>query len=230
MTSLEQELEAEEGELGAEFETELEAEGEGEFEWETELEGGGPVRLPPIRVTVRPFVVLDRFRSNEAALRPFHVPLLRRAALQVVRSWRVAGGRARIRTIRLVGHTDSSGAGPHNLALGRRRALIVRTALIREMERLQPGLWRRIAIIPQSAGESRPAVSNASPPGRGRNRRVQIFLSTVGRGARPRPPSGSGSCAGDCRREFERCQETGTRTECFRRFRRCLRDCRGVPV
>src|SRR5512145_797885 len=130
MTSLEQELEAEEGELEAEFETELETEGEGEFEWETELEGGGPVRLPPIRVTVRPFVVLDRFRSNEAALRPFHVPLLRRAALQVVHSWRVARGRARIRTIRLVGHTDSSGAAPYNLALGRRRALIVRTALI----------------------------------------------------------------------------------------------------
>jgi outer membrane protein OmpA-like peptidoglycan-associated protein len=200
-----------EEESEGEWESEWEEEWEGEWEEESEFENAPlpaqqrrpghqppalrtprrgvrprpPVRLPPITIRVRPFVVLRGFRVNLTTFSPatqrLNQRLIQRAASRIVASWRSPGGR-RIRSVRLVGHTDSSGSRPYNQALGLRRARAVRAQLIRAVDRLQPGLSRRIGLrnfIPQTLGETRPEAPNTTPAGRARNRRVQIFLSDV---------------------------------------------------
>lgn len=204
---LESELESEfEGEYELEAELEWESEGEGEWEgeyeteWEMESEWEaagvmrrpGPVRgpalprpaprrpvtVPTITIRVRPFVVLRGFPHDRTTVSPASQRLIELAARRIVASWRTPGAR-RIRSVRLVGHADSSGPAAYNLDLGRRRAQAVRTRLMRAVERLQPGLSRRIRFIPQTLGETRPEAPNTTPAGRARNRRVQIFLSDV---------------------------------------------------
>lgn len=206
---LESELESEfemmgESELEEEFEmegeSEWEAEGEWEGEWELESEWeaegvpggiiprGGvlprsprprrPTTLPPIIIRVRPFVVLRGFPTDQVTISAANQRLIELAARRIVLSWRTPG-RRRIVSVRLVGHTDSRGAASYNRALGLRRAHAVRLRLRRAVERLQPGLSRRIRFIPQTLGESRPEVPNNTAAGRARNRRVQIFLSDV---------------------------------------------------
>jgi outer membrane protein OmpA-like peptidoglycan-associated protein len=201
----EYELEGEfewEGEEESEWEGEWEGEYEGEYEGEWELESeweaagvmkqprpprGGPVvrprprrptTLPPITIRVRPAVVLRNFPHDRTTISPVNQRLIELAARRIVASWRTPGGR-RVRSVRLVGHADSSGPAAYNLNLGRRRAQAVRTRLMRAVERLRPGLSRRIRFIPQTLGETRPEVPNTTPAGRSRNRRVQIFLSDV---------------------------------------------------
>jgi hypothetical protein len=114
---------------------------------------------------------------------PFHQPLIHITAQHIVASWSTAQP---IRTIRLVGHTDPIGPEPYNVELGRRRALEVKGTLINAIERLRPGLSRQINIVPQSLGESRPTARDRTPEARARNRRVEIFLSTMA--AAPVPP------------------------------------------
>jgi outer membrane protein OmpA-like peptidoglycan-associated protein len=135
-----------------------------------------PIQLPPVVIRVRPAAVLSRFSFERASLRRHHIPQIRRIARRVVASWRT--GRP-IRTIRLVGHTDNRGSARYNRRLGRQRALAVRSRLIRGINRLWPGLTRRISIIPQTIGEAKPIASNRTASGRALNRRVAIFLSQV---------------------------------------------------
>ena len=194
-SELESELEMEgeyEAEAEWEMESEYELEAEGEYEWEGEWEGGrpparpgprpgGPRRpttLPMITIRVRPFVVLRGFPHDRATITPANQRLIGLAARRIVASWRSPGGR-RVRSVRLVGHADSSGPAAYNLSLGRRRAMAVRLSLMRAVESLQRGLSRRIRFIPQTLGETRPDSPNTTPVGRARNRRVQIFLSDV---------------------------------------------------
>src|SRR5215475_13191062 len=132
---------------------------------ETELEGEirsprRPLVMPPLTVTVRPLRTLDRFEFNRDTLRPFHMPLIRHVATHVLGSWRK--GRP-IRTIRVVGHTDSTGRAPYNLDLGRRRAVAVSRRLRTMIERLSPRLSRRLRIIPQSLGATRAVAGNRTP-------------------------------------------------------------------
>jgi outer membrane protein OmpA-like peptidoglycan-associated protein len=135
-----------------------------------------PIHLPPVVIRVRPASVLSRFYFERASLRRHHIPEIRRIARRVVASWRT--GRP-IRTIRLVGHTDNRGSARYNRRLGRQRALAVRSRLIRGINRLWPGLTRRISIIPQTIGEAKPIANNRTASGRALNRRVAIFLSQV---------------------------------------------------
>jgi V8-like Glu-specific endopeptidase len=135
-----------------------------------------PIRMPPTRITVRPFRVLDRFQFNRATLSAHHPAIIEQIARAVVANARA--GRP-IRTIRLVGHTDTAGPAAYNLNLGRQRATAVQRRLTLAIERLQPGLTRSIRFIPQTLGERRPAASNSTAAGRARNRRVAVFLSRV---------------------------------------------------
>jgi outer membrane protein OmpA-like peptidoglycan-associated protein len=145
-----------------------------------------PLVFPPTTIRVQPFFVLDRFLHNQARLMPFHTPMIDRLASHVVASWRTPQP---VRTIRLVGHTDPTGREAYNLALGLRRAQAIRSELMAAIERLSPGLTQQMNIIPQSLGETRPVRTDQTAEGRARNRRVVVFLSSVG--TAPTPP-GSG--------------------------------------
>ncbi|MBK1721239.1 OmpA family protein [Thiocystis violacea] len=82
---------------------------------------------------------------------------------------RVLQQRPNLRVV-LRGHTDSSGDAEANLALSERRALAVRDALV--------GLGvGEVRIRAQGVGEASPIAANTSAEGRGRNRRVEVFLT-----------------------------------------------------
>jgi outer membrane protein OmpA-like peptidoglycan-associated protein len=134
------------------------------------------LNMPPMTIRVPPFRVLHHFEFDRFSLRSFHPPLIHITAQHVVASWNTAQP---IRTIRLVGHTDPIGPEPYNIELARRRALEVKGALINAIERLRPSLSQQINIVLQTLGESRPAARERTPEARARNRRVEVFLSTM---------------------------------------------------
>ena len=74
-----------------------------------------------------------------------------------------------LKVILVAGHTDSQGKNGYNQSLSRRRALSVKNYLIGS------GI-KSSQIRINSYGESRPVASNASPPGRAKNRRVVVRL------------------------------------------------------
>jgi len=130
------------------------------------------VTMRPITITVRPAFVLSGFAFNRNDISPAHRARIAAAARVIVASWSTPRP---IRTIRLVGHTDSRGAAAYNIGLGMRRARAVQNELRMAIRRLRPSLVSRIRFVPQSLGESRPIASNATPAGQARNRRVQVF-------------------------------------------------------
>lgn len=74
-------------------------------------------------------------------------------------------------TVRVIGHTDSSGAAEHNQQLSLRRAESVSSYLARK------GVsFGRISV--NGRGEDEPRADNASDAGRAANRRVEIFLKS----------------------------------------------------
>lgn len=79
--------------------------------------------------------------------------------------------------IQIEGHTDSVGNEARNLELSQQRAAAVREALI------QRGVdGSRMSAT--GVGPERPIADNASPAGRAQNRRVEIYVSEAGSGAR----------------------------------------------
>ena len=76
-------------------------------------------------------------------------------------------------TIRVVGHTDSTGALAYNQRLSERRADSVAAVLI---ENGVPG--RRIVTV--GMGPNDPVASNATAAGRAQNRRVEIVIRPTG--------------------------------------------------
>lgn len=73
-------------------------------------------------------------------------------------------------TVRLTGHSDSSGATATNQRLARERAEQVRKALL-----ARSGVEPR-RVTAEGRGDEEPVASNADPEGRARNRRVEIEL------------------------------------------------------
>jgi outer membrane protein OmpA-like peptidoglycan-associated protein len=70
-------------------------------------------------------------------------------------------------TLRIEGHTDSTGPEDENEVLSRNRALAVRNALVaREVDPER--------LIAEGYGASRPIAGNTTPEGRARNRRIEI--------------------------------------------------------
>ncbi len=76
-------------------------------------------------------------------------------------------------SIAVTGHADSTGEEDLNLAISERRAASVRRYLIR-------GGVISARVTTTGEGEARPFASNATAPGRQRNRRVEIRLESSG--------------------------------------------------
>jgi outer membrane protein OmpA-like peptidoglycan-associated protein len=70
-------------------------------------------------------------------------------------------------TLRIEGHTDSTGPEDENETLSRNRALAVRNALIARQVDPQ-------RLIAEGYGATRPVAGNTTPEGRARNRRIEI--------------------------------------------------------
>lgn len=122
-----------------------------------------------------PYRVLDRFQHRKTALESFHLSIINEIARDIVNSQNTSQP---IRTVRLVGHTDSTGSEENNWTTGGRRAREVRQQLERELERTQSGISNHIRILTRSCGEFQPVESNSLRQGRAINRRVEVFLST----------------------------------------------------
>lgn len=84
------------------------------------------------------------------------------------------------RTVKIEGHTDSTGNADGNLRLSESRAQAVRDALT--ARGVNPS---RIAAL--GYGEAQPVASNGSDAGRQQNRRVDIVISDDGAIAQTRP-------------------------------------------
>jgi len=74
-----------------------------------------------------------------------------------------------VRSIDIVGHTDSVGTEAYNQALGQRRANSAQRYLVERG--VNPAL-----VTTSSRGELQPIASNATPEGRAMNRRVDITV------------------------------------------------------
>lgn len=72
-------------------------------------------------------------------------------------------------SLRIAGHTDSSGRAEVNLSLSQERAEAVRDALVRRG--VEAGRLQAVGY-----GESRPIADNATRDGRERNRRIEIYF------------------------------------------------------
>ena len=136
-----------------------------------------PIVLPTLTIRDQPFVVLERFAHKVPTMPAAHGPIVERIARLVVAS-RVSA--QPIGTIRLVGHTDSTGPAAFNLGLGTQRAQSVETALRAAIAALGAAVPAgSLNIVVQTLGETRPIASNATTDGRARNRRVAVFLATT---------------------------------------------------
>ena len=144
---------------------------------------------PPFTLAMRPpFAVFGGFAVDGVAVRgQLNERKVDDVARHVVASWT---GAQPVRTIRLVGHTDSTGTAAYNVRLGARRAAAVSKKVRDAIERRSPGLSGKIAVVVASAGETRPVASNRSLSGRAQNRRVQVYLSTgAAAPVTPSPPT-----------------------------------------
>ena len=78
---------------------------------------------------------------------------------------------ADVKAFEIDGHTDSDASEEYNQALSEKRANAVKDFLASQ------GLTSEITII--GYGESRPVVSNDTPEGKQKNRRVEILIPTI---------------------------------------------------
>lgn len=116
--------------------------------------------------------VLDRFALNQDVLTSLHQTRITEIARRIVAS---QGTPRRIRSVRIVGHTDPSGSDDYNRNLGLQRANQVGDALASELERLQPGSGSQLGLEMASKGEGEPVSSTDM----GLNRRVEVCLLTT---------------------------------------------------
>ena len=121
-----------------------------------------------VRVALPADVLFD---FNKADIRPDADDALTRLATLV-------GGYAGS-TATIEGHTDSIGSEAYNQALSERRAAGVRDWLV-EHARIDPA-----RLTARGWGRRHPVASNATPPGRQRNRRVEVIIRKVGAAQRP---------------------------------------------
>jgi hypothetical protein len=135
-----------------------------------------------------PDTVLYGFVFNRTSLvSARHEPLLTVAAGRVIAS---DGSRQPVETILIAGHTDPTGPDDYNFELGWRRAREALTGLCRRLERMRPGITRRIKFELTSCGERQPKATAEQ------SRRVEIFLRKKARPPRPtpRPPVARPRC------------------------------------
>jgi outer membrane protein OmpA-like peptidoglycan-associated protein len=102
------------------------------------------------------------FDTAEAGLKPGATTTIDRLA-QFMRDYPE-------RSVRIEGHTDSTGSDETNRSLSERRAMAVREALVsRGIDATR--------VMTLGVGEARPVASNDTPAGRQQNRRVEVIVS-----------------------------------------------------
>lgn len=122
--------------------------------------------------------LLDHFKFKEYTLTDSHVEEIKRIARLVVER---ESSPQPIRTVRCVGFTDPVGSRSYNAQLGQRRAIVVERALMWEIDNAKPGLSKKIVSWSETLGEDSPVADNHTEEGRARNRRVEVYLSGLGR-------------------------------------------------
>lgn len=105
------------------------------------------------------------FDINKASLKPAGKAELDNVGSKI-------GSTARVTDIKIVGHTDSSGAEDYNQQLSVRRATTVRDYLASK------GVDRNLMSV-SGMGESSPVASNATTAGRAANRRVEVKIGVT---------------------------------------------------
>ena len=121
-----------------------------------------------------PAIVLDRFPYDRSTLTPEHRAILDGVARTIADS---QASEDPVHTVCIEGHTDATGPDAYNLTLGQKRAETVAKQLRADVERRSLGLGARLGWRSSSLGERRPVADNATPDGRARNRRAEIFLN-----------------------------------------------------
>ena len=105
------------------------------------------------------------FAFDQFTLQPNADPIIRDLAQVILRD-------AALRSLLIVGHTDSIGTDDYNVALSKRRAFKVAQSL------QAAGVnGKYIGIIPM--GKEQPVATNGTDEGRALNRRVEFFISDI---------------------------------------------------
>ncbi len=105
------------------------------------------------------------FRFDQFALQPNADPILRDLA-KVIKQDKA------LRSLLIVGHTDSTGPDYYNVALSKKRAFTVAQSLQTAAVNA-----KYIGIIPM--GKEQPFATNSTKEGRALNRRVEFFISDI---------------------------------------------------
>jgi outer membrane protein OmpA-like peptidoglycan-associated protein len=105
------------------------------------------------------------FKFDEFSLLPNARQVLRDLAIAIQQD-------TALRSLLIVGHTDSVGTDEYNRTLSKKRAFTVATTLQTEGVNV-----RYIHIIPM--GKEQPFATNSTPEGRELNRRVEFFISDI---------------------------------------------------
>lgn len=142
-----------------------------------EPSGGPGVTTLAMRPT--PFLRLDRFVFDKASLTDRLADMVGKFGNAVAQSFASAQP---VESIRLVGHTDSTGSETYNFGLGDRRANTVAAAL---RNQLKSFAGRVSIVVEKSPGEREPVADNRTGEGQALNRRVDVFVKTA---APPPPP------------------------------------------
>jgi outer membrane protein OmpA-like peptidoglycan-associated protein len=104
------------------------------------------------------------FGFNESTLQPNAGPILTDFAKVILKD-------TTLRSLLIVGHTDSIGDDAYNVNLSKNRAFTVATTL------QASGVGKFIHIIPM--GKQQPFATNSTREGRQLNRRVEFFISDI---------------------------------------------------
>ncbi|MGH9882471.1 MAG: N-acetylmuramoyl-L-alanine amidase, partial [Pyrinomonadaceae bacterium] len=120
-------------------------------------------------------VVLDKFAFDKSSLTKTHAAQIQAIARHLLALTGYAGSGGRT-AVALVGHTDNRGKEKYNVGLGDRRAAAVKEALLKEIDRIEPGLSKQVTIKTRTLGEKQPLVKGGSEDAHARNRRVEVLL------------------------------------------------------
>jgi outer membrane protein OmpA-like peptidoglycan-associated protein len=105
------------------------------------------------------------FAFNQFTLQPKAGPIIRDLAQVILKD-------AELRSLLIVGHTDSTGPDNYNVTLSKSRAFTVAQSL------QAAGVnGKYIGIIPM--GKEQPVTTNSTDDGRALNRRVEFFISDI---------------------------------------------------
>lgn len=127
--------------------------------------GAVPGKDFPIPVSHIRYDTTVFFAFDQSTLQPSAGPIIRDLAQIILKD-------TTLRSLLVVGHTDSTGEGSYNLELSKKRAFTVAQSL-----KAAGVNAKYIGIIPM--GKEQPFATNSTVEGRALNRRVEFFISDI---------------------------------------------------